>query len=102
MRTLRQHFWADLMERLADRLGRQIRYGGEPTPPPGVSLEQAREVVATMRGLSASWAEREAAQDHLSVEAAAMSHLNELANGVWRAISDSLRETGIDLCTMHA
>jgi len=27
VRTMAQHLWADLMERLADRLGRQIRYG---------------------------------------------------------------------------
>jgi hypothetical protein len=48
-------------------------------------------------GLSSLWAEKEAAQDHLSFDAAAMQRLNELADGVWQAISDSLRETGIDL-----
>lgn len=45
VRTLLQHMWADLVERLADRLGRQIRYGGAPVPPAGVSQAQADGVV---------------------------------------------------------
>jgi ppGpp synthetase/RelA/SpoT-type nucleotidyltranferase len=32
VRTLWQHVWADVMERLADLFGRQIRYGEPPTP----------------------------------------------------------------------
>jgi ppGpp synthetase/RelA/SpoT-type nucleotidyltranferase len=30
VRTALQHAWAELMEKLADRWGRQVRYGGEP------------------------------------------------------------------------
>lgn len=33
VRTDLQHFWAELVERLADAWGRQIRYGGEPENP---------------------------------------------------------------------
>jgi len=32
LRTRWQHEWADMFEKLADRLGRGIRYGGPPTP----------------------------------------------------------------------
>lgn len=48
VRTYLQHMWADLMERLADRLGRQIRYGEPPTPPEGVSQQEAEAVVRAM------------------------------------------------------
>ena len=33
VRTRQQHLWAEIVERLADRWGRQIRYGGEPNEP---------------------------------------------------------------------
>jgi ppGpp synthetase/RelA/SpoT-type nucleotidyltranferase len=55
MRTVPQHLWADLMERLADRLGRQIRYG-EPASPEGISQETAEAVLRGMMVLSDRWA----------------------------------------------
>lgn len=33
VRTSQQHLWAEIVERLADRWGRQIRYGGQPEDP---------------------------------------------------------------------
>lgn len=33
VRTVPQHLWAEISERLGDQWGRQIRYGGEPTQP---------------------------------------------------------------------
>jgi ppGpp synthetase/RelA/SpoT-type nucleotidyltranferase len=52
VRTLGQHMWADLMERLADRLGRQIRYGDAPAPQAGRSPEAAQIIVGAMMSLS--------------------------------------------------
>jgi len=40
VRTERQHQWADLFEKLADRWGRQIRYGGAPNIPPAKPGDQ--------------------------------------------------------------
>lgn len=37
VRTTMQHLWAEVVERLGDRWGRQIRYGGEP-PDPDTSI----------------------------------------------------------------
>jgi ppGpp synthetase/RelA/SpoT-type nucleotidyltranferase len=53
VRTVMRHIWADLMERLADRLGRQIRYGEPPTPPAGISQDKAEKIVREMMTLSA-------------------------------------------------
>ncbi|MGH7490583.1 MAG: hypothetical protein ACREMY_33970, partial [bacterium] len=33
VRTSQQHLWAEIVERLADRWGRQVRYGGSPDDP---------------------------------------------------------------------
>lgn len=52
VRTALQHLWADLMERLADTYGRQIRYGEPPIPPPGVSQRKAETFVGLMAALS--------------------------------------------------
>jgi hypothetical protein len=38
VRTQLQHEWADLYEKLADKVGRGIRYGGPPDPLPQLSL----------------------------------------------------------------
>jgi ppGpp synthetase/RelA/SpoT-type nucleotidyltranferase len=57
VRTLLQHVWANVMERLADLFGRQIRYGEPPTPPDGFSLEAAQGIVAVMMRLSERFAE---------------------------------------------
>jgi hypothetical protein len=97
VRTLLQHLWADLMERLADRLGRQIRYGGLPVPPNGVRADTAQSLLNAMMGLSSSWAKRESAADHLSVAADEMRNLDRITNEVWDSLSATLRESGIDL-----
>lgn len=97
VRTLMQHLWADLMERLADRLGCQIRYGGSPVPPPGMPPESAQAIVGMMMNLSASWAEMESAADHLSVDAEEMSHVDRIADQAWDAMLRALRNSGIDL-----
>lgn len=52
VRTVVQHFWADMMERLADHLGRQIRYGEPPTPQSGVSQQVAEGVISSMMRFS--------------------------------------------------
>jgi ppGpp synthetase/RelA/SpoT-type nucleotidyltranferase len=39
IRTKAQHLWAEVFERLADRLGRAIRYGGLPQEP-GATMGQ--------------------------------------------------------------
>jgi len=43
VRTRQQHLWAEVVERLADRWGRQVRYGGGPEDPlrPAASLTRA-------------------------------------------------------------
>jgi hypothetical protein len=88
--------WADLMERLADRLGRQIRYGGAPVPPAGVSEAQAGAVVAMMMSASDSWARDEAAADHLTFPAAELP-VDRITEEAWNRISALLRQSGIDL-----
>ena len=56
VRTLLQHVWANVMERLADLFGRQIRYGEPPTPPHGFSLETTQGLVDVMMVLSERFA----------------------------------------------
>lgn len=56
VRTLLQHVWANVTERLADLFGRQIRYGEPPTPPDGFSLEAAQGIVEVMMSLSERFA----------------------------------------------
>ncbi|RBY78691.1 hypothetical protein DQ238_11475 [Geodermatophilus sp. TF02-6] len=62
VRTRAQHVWAEVFERLADRWGRQIRYGGPPDDPrapgaldDGVSLEARVELVEQLQELSIGW-----------------------------------------------
>lgn len=92
VRTFMQHVWADLMERLADRLGRGIRYGAPPVPPLGVSQESAQTIVTGMMGISAQWA-----AEAPDVPGQAALHLDVLTDQVWSNLSESLREAGIDL-----
>jgi hypothetical protein len=96
VRTLLQHMWADLMERLADRLGRQIRYGGAPVPPAGVSQAQADGVVTMMMSASNGWAQDEIAADHLTLPDG-MLPVDRITDEVWNRISALLRQSGIDL-----
>jgi ppGpp synthetase/RelA/SpoT-type nucleotidyltranferase len=97
VRTLMQHVWADLMERLADRLGRQIRYGEAPTPPPGMSVESAQAIINAMMNLSTAWAEHPPA-DNPSLGPRGMPlHMDEFTERVWGVVSDAIHSSGIDL-----
>jgi ppGpp synthetase/RelA/SpoT-type nucleotidyltranferase len=98
VRTFFQHLWADLMERLADRLGRQIRYGEPPTPPPGMSIDTAQSIVNAMMGISEEWAAgRGPAANDLSFDETDVMHVDQVTAAVWTRLADSLRASGIDL-----
>ena len=92
VRTFMEHLWADLMERLADRLGRQIRYGEPPTPPPGLTVEQAQAIIALMMETSEDWA---ASAPHLPPEAALA--VDQVTEQIWGQVSETLRKGGVDL-----
>jgi ppGpp synthetase/RelA/SpoT-type nucleotidyltranferase len=64
VRTLPQHVWAELMERLADVFGRQIRYGMPPTPSGNLLGGQraAELIVDIMMKLSDGWAKQTTAE----------------------------------------
>jgi len=94
VRTLYQHVWADMMEYLADRLGRQIRYGQPPIPPEGVSQRQADLIVEAMMRLSAGFAEREAQGEHGNW---LVTNLAQDLEETREMLLDELRKTGIDL-----
>lgn len=96
VRTLVQHIWADVMERLADRLGRQIRYGGAPIPSSGMTQETADGIVRAMMGVSANFASGEATEDPVYVAGAEL-HVERVTNEVWTHISAALSNGGIDL-----
>jgi len=92
IRTLAQHMWADLMERLADRLGRQIRYGGAPVPPPGTSQEAVQALVDSMMAVSETWAS--APPDlpgHLALS------VDQFTDSVWQGLIAALGKVGVDL-----
>jgi Region found in RelA / SpoT proteins len=92
IRTLAQHMWADLMERLADRLGRQIRYGGAPTAPAGLSQRNAERMVSTMISLSDEWASTPP-----DLPGSLALAVDEFTDDVWNKLTSSLGEAGIDL-----
>lgn len=92
VRTLMQHVWADLMERLADRFGRQIRYGQPPVPPQGISQEHAEIIVNGMMGISDIWA---ANDPELPSEVGL--DVNQITDTAWRGLSEAFRQAGIDL-----
>ena len=93
IRTFAQHLWANLMERLADRFGRQIRYGGEPVPPSGISQENAQRLVDGMMQLSDTWA---TAPPEL-LEGTQPDSMDEFTDNVWRNLAADLSREGIDL-----
>ncbi|HUY44555.1 MAG TPA: hypothetical protein VMV92_02325 [Streptosporangiaceae bacterium] len=92
VRTLGQHLWADLMERLADRLGRQIRYGEPMSPRAGRNPEAARSIVGAMMSLSETWA-----ADEPAVPAHVVLRLDEFTEDLWAAFSQAIAAAGIDL-----
>ncbi len=92
IRTLAQHMWADLMERLADRLGRQIRYGGAPITPPGTSQEAVRALVDSMMAVSEAWASAPPEiPGHVALS------VDEFTDNVWQNLTAALGQVGIDL-----
>lgn len=93
IRTVAQHVWANLMERLADRFGRQIRYGAAPVAPSGVSQENAQALVNAMMDVSESWA----AEPPQLLEGTAPASIDEFAEAVWRGVARGLARAGIDL-----
>jgi hypothetical protein len=99
VRTLLQHVWADLMERLADRLGRQIRYGAPPVPPPGMNLDTAQTIVKGMMDISEDWAALggQTAADPLVSASAEPLHVEQITEEIWRRVAGALRKSGIDL-----
>jgi ppGpp synthetase/RelA/SpoT-type nucleotidyltranferase len=93
IRTFAQHLWANLMERLADRLGRQIRYGGAPAPPPGMGQEYAQSLVDGMMQLSDTWA----ATPPELLQGTQPDSMDEFTDNVWRNLAADLFRGGIDL-----
>ena len=102
VRTLMQHIWADLMERLADRLGRQIRYGEPPVPPPGMRLGTAQSIIQAMMAISDEWAApgEPTVSDAPSGTSPARAEpltVDQITEEVWRRVADALRAGGVDL-----
>jgi ppGpp synthetase/RelA/SpoT-type nucleotidyltranferase len=93
IRTFAQHLWANLMERLADRFGRQIRYGGPPVPPPGLEYQTAQQLVDSMMQLSERWA----VTPPSGLEGTQPDSVDELADSVWEILLSDLSKEGIDL-----
>lgn len=60
VRTILQSLWANLYEKLADDVGRGIRYGEPVELRPDLDPDQVQRVVQGMQDLSAMLAEREA------------------------------------------
>jgi hypothetical protein len=80
------------MERLADRLGRGIRYGEPPVPPAGTTLETAQSIVNAMLEMSDDWA-----VDAPSIPADVVHRLEEFTETIWSGFSQALAGRGIDL-----
>jgi ppGpp synthetase/RelA/SpoT-type nucleotidyltranferase len=64
VRTLLQSIWANVYEKLADDVGRGIRYGQPAVPPPGYNQAQADQAVEHMQKMSEMIAAREADWQH--------------------------------------
>jgi ppGpp synthetase/RelA/SpoT-type nucleotidyltranferase len=92
VRTLAQHMWADVMERLGDRLGRQIRYGGAPVAPPGADQPRVDSLVSSMLAISDAWA-----TDPPEIPAYVALNLDQFTEGVWLSVAAHLAEIGLDL-----
>ncbi len=72
VRTVPQHLWAEIVERLADRWGRDIRYGGLPVDPGRrVGEMTRRDLWGLIRGMSDAMhaLEEVAANQNLAVDA---------------------------------
>jgi Region found in RelA / SpoT proteins len=91
VRTITQHLWADLMERLADRLGRGIRYGEDPVVPAGANPAPARLIVGMMVSFSETWN-----TDETAFPADSALRLQELTEAMWEGFSEAIARAGID------
>ncbi|OIN80668.1 hypothetical protein [Mycobacterium malmoense] len=60
IRTILQSLWANLFEKLADEVGRGIRYGEPVEPSPGVDVGRIQRAVQSMQEFSAKVAASEA------------------------------------------
>jgi hypothetical protein len=60
VRTILQSLWANQYEKLADEVGRGIRYGEPVEPSPGVDAERIQRAVQGMQEFSAKVAASEA------------------------------------------
>lgn len=74
IRTELQDLWAQILERIADQWGRQVRYGGSPDFPeqevtPGLSRVQVMDMMQDLSFIIASVEEEAVALDDLEVEA---------------------------------
>lgn len=92
IRTVLQHVWADLMERLADRLGRQIRYGEPPTAPPGMRQEQAQIIVTGMMETAVTWSDSK-----FHVLSPMAFDVEAVTDDVWLRLREALGNSGVDL-----
>jgi ppGpp synthetase/RelA/SpoT-type nucleotidyltranferase len=92
VRTIAQHLWADLMERLADRLGRGIRYGENPVLPPMADPAAGQMIIRAMMSISDDWNTDEPAFPPDSV-----LRLEELTETMWSGFSHAIVESGVDL-----
>jgi ppGpp synthetase/RelA/SpoT-type nucleotidyltranferase len=64
IRTILQSIWANVYEKLADDLGRGIRYGEPAVPPPDYDQDQIDKAVQQMHEMSEMIAAREADWQH--------------------------------------
>lgn len=88
VRTDQQHLWAEIVERLADRWGRQIRYGGQPNDPErvvGTATRAAFLGVVLSMSDTVHGLEEAAANQNFGVEA------GETPEGVGRVELDQAR-----------
>jgi hypothetical protein len=92
VRTIGQHVWADLMERLADRLGRQIRYGGTVPTRPGLGPDARHAIVGAMMALSENWS-----ADEPDFGPDVVLRLEEFTEQLWAAFSRAITDAGINL-----
>lgn len=88
VRTAQQHLWAEIVERLADRWGRQIRYGsgpGDPDRAVGDSTRQSFWEIVLLMSDTVHGLEEAAADQNFGVDA------GEVPEGVGRVELDEAR-----------
>ncbi len=100
VRTLLQHLWANAMERFADRFGRQVRYGGDPSADTPEQLERLRVFLMANRQYADALDAWEIAFD---LESQAMQALEEAREAsAARSVSGRRMEELKDLAMAHS